>query len=185
MTAFLLFGVLFLITGVIYPLFVTGVAELAFPSQAHGSLVRNESGAIIGSELIGLQFRGPLYFEGRPSSTAGAPYNAALSGGSNLGPSNPALMDNVNFSIRHLESMGMKGPWPGDLVTSSGSGLDPHITLDAALLQVPVIADARGMTREDVRSLVYQNTISNPFFQGYEYVNVFALNRALDKRGIP
>lgn len=185
MTAITLFGVLFLITGVIYPLAVTCVAELAFPYQAHGSLVRNESGAVMGSELIGLPFTGPFYFEGRPSATAGTPYNATQSGGSNLGPSSPVLMGSVNTTILHLESLGMKGPWPGDLVTSSASGLDPHITLDAALQQVPVIAQAREMNEDEVRALVYLNVVSNPFSQGYEYVNVFALNRALDGRGVP
>jgi K+-transporting ATPase ATPase C chain len=184
-TALLLFGVLFLVTGVIYPLFVTGIAGLAFPYQARGSLVRNESGAVMGSELIGLQFAGPHYFEGRPSSTAGVPYNAAQSGGSNLGPSNPALPGRVNTTIRHLETLGMKGPWPGDLVTSSASGLDPHITLDAALLQVPVVAKARRMDEGTVRTLVYESIVSNPLSPEYEYVNVFALNRALDQRGGP
>ncbi|MCU0631359.1 MAG: potassium-transporting ATPase subunit KdpC [Methanolinea sp.] len=184
-TAFLLFGVLLLITGVVYPLFVAGVADLAFPHQAHGSLVRNESGAVMGSELIGLHFTGPRYFEGRPSSTQGATYNAAQSGGSNLGPSNPALLRDVNMTILHLKSLGITGPWPGDLVTSSASGLDPHITLDAALLQVPVVAKARGINEEDVRTLVIENIVSNPFLPHHEYVNVFSLNRALDRGGVP
>jgi len=183
--AVILFGVLFLITGVIYPLAVTGVAELAFPYQAHGSLVRNGSGSVMGSELIGLQFSGPSYFEGRPSATTGTPYNAARSGGSNLGPSNPLLMKNVHSSIQHLESIGLRGPWPGDLVTSSGSGLDPHISLDAALQQVPIVAHARGMDEEEVRVLVYKNVVPDPFSPGYDYVNVFSLNRALDGGDIP
>lgn len=184
-TAILLFCVVFLITGIAYPLFVTCVAELTFPSQAHGSLVRNGSGAVIGSELIGLPFTGPLYFEGRPSSTPGSPYNAARSGGSNLGPSNPALLESVNDRIRHFENLGISGPWPGDLVTSSGSGLDPHITLDAALLQVPIVAQARGMDEDEVRALVFQNIVPDPLSQGNPYVNVFALNRGLEERGVP
>lgn len=183
--AVILFGVLFLITGVIYPIAVTGVAELAFPYQAHGSLVRNGSGSVMGSELIGLQFSGPLYFEGRPSATAGTPYNAASSGGSNFGPSNPLLKSNVHSSILHLESLGMRGPWPGDLVTSSGSGLDPHIALDAALQQAPIVAHTRGLDEEEVRALVYRNIVPDPFSPGYNYVNVFALNRALDGRDVP
>jgi len=184
-TAILLFCILFFITGIVYPLFVTCVAELAFPSQAHGSLVRNGSGAVMGSELIGLPFTGPHYFEGRPSSTPGSPYNATRSGGSNLGPSNPALLVKVKERIRHLETLGISGPWPGDLVTSSGSGLDPHLTIDAALLQVPVVAHARGMDEDAVMALVYQNAVPDPLSQGHPYVNVFALNRALDEHGVP
>src|SRR5690606_29548428 len=144
-TALILFGILFLLTGLVYPLIITGIAELAFPYQAHGSLVRDGRGVVTGSDLIGQNFTGPFYFEGRPSSTQGSPYNAALSGASNLGPSNPALLNEVNMTIRHLETLGLAGPWPGDLVTSSASGLDPHISLDAALLQVPAVAKARGM----------------------------------------
>jgi potassium-transporting ATPase KdpC subunit len=184
-TASILFGILLLLTGLVYPLLVTGVAELAFPYQAHGSLVRDESGVVIGSEIIGQHFTGPLYFEGRPSSTMGGSYNATQSGGSNLGPSNPALLEEVNTTIRHLENLGMGGPWPADLVTSSASGLDPHITLDAALLQVPVVAEARGMSEDQVQALVYENIDSGLFALGDVYVNVFSLNRALDRRDIP
>lgn len=184
-TAALLFSVLFLVTGVIYPLLVTGITGLVFPYQAQGSLVRDGSGAVTGSELIGLPFSGPYYFEGRPSTTLGLPHQSAQSGGSNLGPSNPALLGRVNASIQHLERLGMEGPWPGDLVTSSGSGLDPHISVDAALLQVPAVAKARGMDEETVRSIVYRNIIADPLFWEYGYVNVFALNRALDQWGVP
>jgi K+-transporting ATPase ATPase C chain len=180
-TALILFGILFVLTGLVYPLVITGIAELAFPYQAHGSLVRDEGGVVTGSDLIGQNFTGPFYFGGRPSSTPGAPYNAAQSGGSNLGPSNPDLFEDVNITIRLLESMGMGGPWPGDLVTSSASGLDPHITLDAALLQVPVVAKARGISEEQVRALVYDNIDSSLFSLENVYVNVFSLNRALDR----
>lgn len=179
--ALILFGILFILTGLVYPLLVTGVAELAFPYQAHGSLVRDERGIVIGSELIGQNFTGPLFFEGRPSSTQGTSYNAAQSGGSNLGPSNPALGEKVNMTIRHFENLGMDGPWPADLVTSSASGLDPHITLDAALLQVPVVAGARGMSEEEVQALVYEYIDSSPLSSENVYVNVFSLNRALDR----
>jgi K+-transporting ATPase ATPase C chain len=184
-TALILFGILFLLTGLGYPLLITGVAELAFPYQAHGSLIKNEQGIVIGSELIGQNFSGPLYFEERPSSTADVPYNAAQSGGSNLGPSNPALLQKVNTTIQHLEVLGMGGPWPGDLVASSASGLDPHITLDAALLQVPIVAEARGFSKEEVRALVYEHIDPDPFSLDNVYVNVFSLNRALDEEGTP
>jgi K+-transporting ATPase ATPase C chain len=184
-TACILFGILFLLTGLVYPLLITGVAELAFPYQAHGSLVRDERGVVIGSEIIGHNFTGPLYFQGRPSSTPDNPYNAAQSAGSNLGPSNPALWDKVNMTIRHFENLGMDGPWPADLVTSSASGLDPHITLDAALLQVPVVAEARGMSEEEVQALVYEYIDSSPLSSENVYVNVFSLNRALDRGDSP
>jgi K+-transporting ATPase ATPase C chain len=184
-TACILFGILFLLTGLVYPLLITGVAELAFPYQAHGSLVRDERGVVIGSEIIGHNFTGPLYFQGRPSSTPDNPYNAAQSAGSNLGPSNPALWDKVNMTIRHFENLGMDGPWPADLVTSSASGLDPHITLDAALLQVPVVAEARGMSEEEVQALVYEYIDSSPLSSENVYVNVFSLNRALDEVANP
>jgi K+-transporting ATPase ATPase C chain len=183
--ALILFGILFLLTGLVYPLVITGIAELAFPYQAHGSLVRDEKGVVTGSDLIGQNFTGPFYFEGRPSSTQGSPYNAALSGASNLGPSNPALLNEVNMTIRHFKTLGLAGPWPGDLVTSSASGLDPHITLDAALLQVPAVAKARGMSEEEVRILVYEHIESDLFSLGNNYVNVFSLNRALDEEGTP
>jgi len=177
----LLFGILFLLTGLVYPLVITGIAELAFPYQAHGSLVRDEKGVVIGSELIGQNFTGPLYFESRPSSATDFPYNAAQSGGSNLGPSNPALLGEVNTAIRHFEALGMGDPWPGDLVTSSGSGLDPHISLESALLQVPAVAQARGIGEEEVRKLVYEHIEKDLFSLGNTYVNVFSLNRALDE----
>ena len=182
-SAILLFTVLFLVTGVIYPLLVVGVAELAFPSVAHGSLIYDDKGDVIGSELIGQNFTGPYYFEGRPSSTPGAPDNAGQSGASNLAPSNPALIEKVNLTILQLESLGMRGPWPGDLVTASASGLDPHITLEAALIQVPVVAKARGMSEDDLRTLVLDHVISSPFSPQNQYLNVFSLNRALDRGG--
>lgn len=184
-TALILFGILFLLTGLVYPFVITGVAELAFPYQAHGSLVRDTRGMVIGSDLIGQNFIGPFYFEGRPSSTPGSPYNAAQSGGSNFGPSNPVLLKEVNTTIRHLETLGLAGPWPGDLVTSSASGLDPHITLDAAELQVPVVAKARGMSEEEVRALVYEHIEPDLFSLENAYINVFSLNRALDEDGMP
>lgn len=184
-TAVILLGILFILTGMVYPLLVTGIAGLAFPYQAHGSLVRDGRGAVVGSEIIGQNFTGPFYFEGRQSSTPDSPYNAAQSGGSNLGPLNPVLIHEVNAAIHHLETLGMEGPWPGDLVTSSGSGLDPHISIDAALLQVPVVAKSRGMDESDVRALVFENVEGDLFSLDNIYVNVLSLNRALDEGGIP
>ncbi|MDD1705978.1 MAG: potassium-transporting ATPase subunit KdpC [Methanoregulaceae archaeon] len=179
-TAALLFLVLFLVSGVIYPVLVTGIGELAFPAQAHGSLVRDKNGTVIGSMLIGQDFAGPFYFQGRPSATQGSPYNAGQSGGSNLGPSNPVLAERVNQTLGSLGRQGISGPWPGDLVTASASGLDPHITLEAALAQVPSVASARGMNEEEVRALVLSEVTRSPFLFHPPYVNVLTLNRALD-----
>ena len=182
-TAALLFGVLFLVSGLFYPVLVTGIGEFAFPSQAHGSLVRDRNGTVIGSMLIGRDFAGPYYFQGRPSATPGRPYNAEQSGGSNLGPSNPVLAERVNQTISALGRQGITGPWPGDLVTASASGLDPHITLEAALAQVPAVAEARGMNEEEVRALVLSEVVGRPFPFKPQYVNVLSLNMALDGEG--
>jgi K+-transporting ATPase ATPase C chain len=182
-TAALLFAVLFLVSGVIYPVLVTGIGELAFSSQAHGSLVLDRNGTVIGSTLIGRDFAGPSYFQGRPSATTGSPYNAGQSGGSNLGPSNPVLAERVNQTISSLGRQGIMGPWPGDLVTASASGLDPHISLEAALAQVPAVAEARGMNEEEVRALVLSEVIGSPVPFHPRYVNVLSLNRALDGEG--
>jgi K+-transporting ATPase ATPase C chain len=182
-TAALLFMVLFLVSGLLYPVLVTGIGELAFSPQAHGSLIRDINGTVIGSALIGLDFAGPYYFKGRPSATTGSPYNAGLSGGSNLGPSNPVLAERVNQTIRALGRQGITGPWPGDLVTASASGLDPHITLEAALAQVSTVAEARGRNEEEVRALVLSEVVGSPFPFHPEYVNVLSLNRAMDGEG--
>lgn len=182
-TAALLFVVLFLVSGVIYPALITGIGELAFPSQAHGSLVSDRNGTVIGSMLIGRDFEGPYYFQGRPSATPGNPYNAGQSGGSNLGPSNPVLAERVTQTISALGRQGITGPWPGDLVTTSASGLDPHITLEAALAQVPAVAEARGMNEEEVRALVLSEVVGRPFPFNPQYVNVLSLNMALDGEG--
>ncbi|HMC15103.1 MAG TPA: potassium-transporting ATPase subunit KdpC, partial [Albitalea sp.] len=144
--AFTLFAVLTVITGVIYPLAVTGVARLAFPNQAGGSLVVND-GKAVGSSLIGQRFSEAKYFWGRPSATGPAPYNAANSGGSNLGPLNPALVDAVRTRIAALKAADPDNmlPIPVDLVTASASGLDPHISVAAARFQVARVAKARGL----------------------------------------
>lgn len=178
--AVLLFALLAVVTGVAYPLAVTLVAEAAFPFQAHGSLVTDD-GLVIGSVLIGRNFTAPLYFQGRPSATPVTAYNASHSGGSNLGPTNPIFLEQVAGRVQVLREAGIASPIPADLVMASGSGLDPHISLDAALVQVPAVAKARGLPEDEVRALVMDEAVDSPFVG--TYVNVFSLNRALDRKG--
>jgi potassium-transporting ATPase KdpC subunit len=168
-----------ILTGVIYPLVITGIAQVAFPNQANGSLVVMD-GRAYGSELIGQQFDDPKYFWGRPSA---AGYNAAASSGSNYGPMNPALMDMVQARIDALMAADPENtlPIPVDLVTASGSGLDPHISVAAALYQVHRVASARGLDEAEVASLVEKYTEGRQFgFMGEPRVNVLLLNLALD-----
>ncbi len=172
-----------LITGVIYPLVVTGIAQLVFPLQANGSLIMS-NGHPVGSALIGQQFDDPKYFWGRLSSTGPYPYNAAASSGSNLGPSNPALLDAVKARIAALKAADPTNTQriPVDLVTASGSGLDPDISVAAALYQVPRVARARGLSKAAVTTLVNQYTEGRQFgFLGEPRVNVLKLNLALDE----
>jgi K+-transporting ATPase ATPase C chain len=172
-----------LLTGVIYPLAVTGIAQLIFPRQANGSLIVKD-GKALGSGLIGQLFDDPKYFWGRLSATGPYPYNAAASSGSNLGPSNPALMAAVQARIDALKTAdpGNTQPIPIDLVTASGSGLDPDISVAAALYQVPRVARVRGMSESAVRALVDQYTQGRQFgFLGEPRVNVLELNLALDE----
>ncbi len=178
--ATLLFIVLFIITGLVYPLAVTLIAELAFPSQAHGSLIVDNNNRIIGSTLIGQNFTGPLYFQSRPSASG---YDPTASGGSNLGPTNPAFLELVANRTSALQKTGITDPIPSDLVTASASGLDPHIGLDSALIQVPAVAKARNLPEEEVRALVLSESIDSPFTG--PYVNVLSLNRALDEKSSP
>ncbi|HET7033319.1 MAG TPA: potassium-transporting ATPase subunit KdpC [Casimicrobiaceae bacterium] len=175
--------VLTVITGIAYPLLVTGIAQLVFPRQANGSLVES-AGKTVGSTLIGQPFSDPKYFWSRPSATSPQPYNAMASSGSNQGPRNPALADAVKDRIKALRDADpdSKVPVPADLVTASGSGLDPEISVAAAEFQVHRVAKARGVDEDKVRALVTANTSGRTFgILGEPRVNVLALNLALDQ----
>jgi len=181
-----------LITGLVYPLAMTGIAGVIFPKQAQGSLIER-NGTVVGSSLIGQPFTSDKYFHGRPSATTApdpndstktvpAPYNAANSGGSNLGPSNKALIDRVQGDIDALKKENPNMPVPADLVTTSASGLDPHISPEAALFQVPRIAKARNLPEDRVRQLVVDKMEGRLFgLLGEPRVNVLLLNLALDE----
>jgi len=180
--ALVLFVVLSLLTGLLYPLLVTGVAQTVLPHQANGSLILRD-GQAVGSELIGQPFSQPGHFWSRPSATGPMPYNGGASSGSNLGPSNPALAEAVQARIAALRAAdpGNTAPVPVDLVTASASGLDPHISLAAARYQVARVARARGLPVEQVNALVDQHTEDTWLgFLGEARVNVLALNLALD-----
>ncbi len=171
------------ITGVAYPLAVTGLSQLLFPGQANGSLIKDSQGQPLGSELIGQAFSDPKYFWGRPSATSPYPYNAAASSGSNLGPTNPALADAVKARINALRGGDPENamPIPVDLVTASGSGLDPHISPAAAEYQINRVAKARNLDAGKVRDLVGQHTEPRQWWVlGEPRVNVLGLNLALD-----
>jgi len=177
--AIFLFTVL---TGLLYPLMVTGIAQLAFPGKANGSLLKKD-GKVVGSELIGQPFSDPKYFWSRLSATGPFAYNAGASSGSNYGPLNPALLDAVQKRIKELKDADPQNtqPVPVDLVTASGSGLDPHISVAAALYQLPRVARTRNMGEERVRSLVNQYTEGRQLgFLGEPRVNVLKLNLALE-----
>ena len=179
------------ITGLVYPLVMTGIAGVIFPYQAQGSMIEQD-GKVVGSALIGQEFTSDKYFHGRPSATVApdpndatktvpAPYNAANSGGSNLGPTNKTLVERVQGDVDKLKQENPSAPVPIDLVTTSGGGLDPHISPDAALFQVPRVAKARNLPEGRVRQLVEQHIEGRTLgLLGEPRVNVLALNLALD-----
>lgn len=186
-SALMMFFILTILTGVAYPLAVTAIAQLLFPHQANGSLIYKD-GKPIGSTLIGQPFDDPKYFWGRPSATAPFPYSAAASSGSNLGPTNPALIETVKMRVAALKAAdpGNDTPVPVDLVTASGSGLDPHISPASAEYQVRRVARARGREEAFVRTLVSQHTEGRQLgMLGERRVNVLALNLALDATDPP
>ncbi len=181
-----------LITGVAYPFAMTGIARVIFPNQSQGSLVERD-GKVVGSTLIGQEFTGDGYFHGRPSATVApdpndstktvqAPYNAANSGGSNLGPTNKSLIERVQIDVEKLKQENASTQVPIDLVTTSASGLDPHISPAAALFQVPRVAKARNTPEDRLRQLVDEHIEARTFgLLGEPRVNVLALNLALDR----
>jgi potassium-transporting ATPase KdpC subunit len=192
--AIVFFIALTLLTGLVYPLVMTVIAGAVFPDQAQGSLIERD-GKVIGSELIGQQFTGGRYFHGRPSATlgpdpndpsktVGVPYNASNSMGSNLGPTNKVLIDRVTADVEKLKRDNPSAQIPIDLVTTSGSGLDPDISPDAAYFQIPRVARARNMPEDRLRQLVGEH-VAGPDLAtfGEPHVNVLELNLALDQAG--
>jgi K+-transporting ATPase ATPase C chain len=172
-----------ILTGVAYPLLVTGLAKAIFPHQSDGSLIQT-GGKAIGSELIGQKFSRPEYFQGRPSAAGNDGYDGLASGGSNLGPTNQALVDRVQGDVKKFRDAnpGATGPLPADLLTASGSGLDPDISPASAEIQIPRVAAARGMTADALRELVASHTEGRQFgILGEPRVNVLKLNLALDQ----
>ncbi len=174
-----------LLTGVAYPLLVTGLAQLLFPHQAGGSLWRDEQGRIIGSELIGQRFSHPAYVQPRPSAAGEAGYDPLASGGSNLGPTSRKLRDRAIREVErlHQQNPGAAFPIPVELVTASASGLDPHLSLKGALWQAPRVARARGVSPERIEAIIQTNLDGRDLgFLGEPRINVLLLNLALDRQ---
>jgi K+-transporting ATPase ATPase C chain len=178
----LLFIALSLLTGIFYPAAVTVFARLIFPGQASGSFIYRTDGRPVGSELIGQPFSDRKYFWPRPSATTGFPYNATASGGSNMGPTSRDLIEKVAGRVRSLRASGIVDSLPADLVAASGSGLDPHISEEGALLQIPRVARQRRFSEEKIRDLVENRLEGRQFgFLGAPRVNVLLLNLDLDR----
>ena len=181
LTAVLMTIVTTILFGVIYPLAVTGLSQVIFPDKANGQLIKRADGAVIGSRIIGQPFAGPGYFHPRPSAAGAAGYDAGASSGSNLGPTNKTLIDRVRADARKLQEENPGQPVPIDLVTTSGSGLDPHISPAAAEFQVPRVARERVLSADEVRRVVAMHTEGRQFgFLGEPRVNVLELNLDLD-----
>jgi potassium-transporting ATPase KdpC subunit len=173
------------LTGLIYPFVMTGIAQVIFPWKANGSLVTDEKGQVIGSELIAQPFANPAYLQPRPSAAGEKGYDAASSSGSNLGPTSKKLQDRINGDLKRLkeENPDASGPVPADLVTASSSGLDPHVSPEGALWQVPRIAKARGVAPDRVKAVVNTNMERRTFgIFGEPRVNVLLVNLALDRQ---
>ena len=169
--------------GILYPLLVTGIAQLIFPKQANGQLIQGSDGVVVGSRLIGQPFSGPSYFHSRPSSAGAAGYDATASGGSNLGPTNAQLIARVNGDVAKLQAEHPGAAIPVDLVTTSGSGLDPDITPAAAQFQIRRVAEERKIPETEVARLVVENSQNRQWgFLGEPRVNVLELNIALDTK---
>jgi K+-transporting ATPase ATPase C chain len=182
-TAVLMTIVTTVLLGLIYPLVVTGLAQVIFPANANGQLIRGSDGTVIGSRLIGQPFSSPGYFRSRPSAAGPVGYDAGASSGSNLGPTNRKLIDRVKSDVEKLRAENREKPAPVDLVTTSASGLDPHISPAAAEFQVPRVARERGMDETELRNIVAAHTEGRQFgFLGEPRVNVLELNLDLDSK---